>query len=138
MTTLRFPYIERSHTLFGTIKRPLLTLFLHSDLFDQWLILKDVLVDTGADISVIPLSLGQIIVDYIEHGEPIYLGGRLSSGTMFNAFVHRVQAKLGDISLEIPVAIALSDTIPPILGRREALDRFNAYFVNGQELVLNV
>lgn len=94
-------------------------------------------MDTGADISVIPLSLGQILVDYIEHGEPIYLGGRLSSGTMFNAFVHRIQVKLGDTAFEMPVAIAVSDTIPPILGRREALDRFNAHFVNGQELVLD-
>lgn len=138
MTMVKFPYTERFHTLFGTIKRPVITLLLHSDLFDQWLILNDVLVDTGADISVIPLSLGQILVDDIEHGEPIHLGGVLSSGVVFNAFVHRVQAKLDDIAFEMPAAIALSDTIPPIFGRREALDRFNVHFLKGQQLILEL
>ena len=114
----------------------MITLHVHSDLFDQWLTLNDVLVDTGADISVIPLLLGQILVDHIEHGQPIHLGGAASSPVMFNAFVHRVQAKLGNLTFAMPLAIAISDTIPPIFGRQEALDRFTARFVKGQKLMI--
>ena len=138
MTTVIFPYAECSHSLFGTIKRPVISLQLHSALFDQWLILHEVLVDTGADISVIPLRLGQIVVDHIEHGQPIHLGKVISSTSMYNAFVHRVRAKIGDKTFEMPVAIAISETIPPIFGRREALDRFSVCFVKGQELAIEL
>lgn len=136
MTPIIFSYAERSHSLFGTINRPVISLQLHSALFDQWLVLNDVLVDTGADISVIPLPLGQILIDRIEHGQPIHLGRATSPVSMYSAFVHRVLAKVGDKTFEMPVAIAISDAIPPIFGRREALDRFTARFVKGQELIL--
>ena len=138
MTHIRFPYAERSHSLFGTIKRPLMTLHLHSSLFDQWLVLNEVLVDTGADISVVPLPLGQILVDHIEEGQPTHLGGVVSSVAMFNAFVHRVQAKVDEKPFEMPIAIALSETIPPIFGQKDALDRFTARFVKGQELIIEL
>lgn len=138
MNTLTFPYAKRPHPLFGTINRPLLSLHLHSKLFDQWLTLNDVLADTGADISVVPLPIGQILVDNIEQGQPIQLGGVILSTTMFNAFVHRIQAKLGDHTFDMPLAIATSLHIPPIFGRQEALDRFSALFVNGQNLIIEV
>ncbi len=138
MTPLNFPYTERSHSLFGTIKRPLMTLCLHSGLFDQWLVLNEVLVDTGADISVVPLPLGQILVDHIEEGQPTHLGGVVSSVMMFNAYVHRVQAKVGAKTFQMPVAIALSETIPPIFGQKDALDRFTVRFIKGQELIIEL
>ena len=43
---------------------------------------------------------------------------------MFHAFVHRIQAQLGEITFEMPVAIAMTAMIPPIFGRQrqEAFD----------------
>ena len=138
MNTLTFPYGERAHPLFEHITRPFITLHLHSTLFDQWLTLNDILADTGADISVIPLPLGQIFVDNIEHGQPIQLGGSVSSTTMFNAFVHRIRARLGEHTFDMPLAIATSLNIPPIFGRREALDRFAVHFNKGRELLIGL
>ncbi|MDM8549016.1 hypothetical protein QUF72_03015 [Desulfobacterales bacterium HSG2] len=68
----------------------------------------------------------------------MYVGGVLSSDMSFNAFVHRIKARVGDHPFEMPVAISLSSAIPPIWGRREAPDRFTVSFVEGRELVLEI
>jgi hypothetical protein len=38
----------------------------------------------------------------------------------------------------MPIAVSLSSAVPPIWGRREALDRFTVSFVEGRELVLEI
>jgi hypothetical protein len=106
--------------------------------FHRWFVLKNVLVDTGADISVLPFLLGQLLIGDVQRGQPIQLGRVISSAAMFHGFVHRVQAQVGKISFEMPVAVTMTSTIPPIFGRREALDRFTAHFVKGQELILEM
>jgi hypothetical protein len=138
MKKLSFPYIEKEHYLFGKITRPLVRLAFFSERFGKWLEVGQVLADTGADISVIPLPLGQILVSDVEKGIPMLVGGILSSEMSVNAYVHRIKAQIGVHSFEMPIAVSLSSVIPPIWGRREALDRFTVSFVRGQELVLEI
>ncbi len=138
MKKLSFPYIEKEHYLFGKITRPLVRLAFFSERFGKWLEVGQVLADTGADISVIPLPLGQILVSNVENGMPMLVGGILSSDMSVNAYVHRITARIGTDPFEMPVAISLSSVIPPIWGRREALDRFTVSFVHGRELVLEI
>nr|VFJ61815.1 MAG: hypothetical protein BECKDK2373B_GA0170837_11048 [Candidatus Kentron sp. DK] len=138
MRRLAFPCAEEEHRIFGKITRPLVTLALFSERFGKWLEVGQILVDTGADISTIPLKLGQILVSDVGSGIPMYVGGILSSDISFNAFIHRIKARVGDYPFEMPVAVSLSSFIPPIWGRREALDRFTVSFVEGRELVLEI
>ena len=138
MKKLTFPYTEKEHRIFGKITRPVVTLAFFSERFGKWLEVGQILADTGADISVIPLPLGQILVSDVGSGVPMHVGGVLSSDMQVNAFVHRIKARIGDYSFEMPVAVSLSSVVPPIWGRREALDRFTASFVQGRELVLEV
>ena len=138
MKKLIFPYIEKEHHIFGIITRPLIRLSFFSERFEKWLEVGQVLADTGADISVIPLPLGQIIVSNVENGIPMRIGGILSSDIPFNAFVHKIKTRIGDYLFEMPVAVSLLSVIPPIWGRQEALDRFTASYVQGKELVLEV
>jgi len=138
MKKLTFPYIEKEHHIFGKITRPLVRLAFFSERFKKWLEVGQVLADTGADISVIPLPLGQILVSDVEKGIPMLVGGILSSEMSVNAYVHRIKAQIGVHSFEMPIAVSLSSVIPPIWGRREALDRFTVSFVRGQELVLEI
>ncbi len=126
---IKFPYVEQEHPIFGKVTRPLIKLALYSERFGEWVIIKKVLADTGADISVIPLPVGKILVSEVELGQPIQLGGILSSNLMSNAFVHQIQTRLGDHTFEMPVAVSTSSTIPPIFGRQNGLDRFKVSFV---------
>lgn len=138
MTQVTFPYIERQHPIFGLVKRPLLKLEFYSLRFNLWVAVDDILVDTGADISTFPLPLGQLLIAEIEAGQPIHLGGVVISATMFNAYVHLVQARLGQITFDLPIAIVTSTAVPPILGRHQALDRFTIQFVQGQETIIEI
>lgn len=137
MNQLIFPYADRFHPVFGTITRPILTLHLYSERFGEWVTLRDVLVDAGADVSVLAGRLGNLLVADVQAGEPIYLGQSASEKALFNAFLHRVQAQIGQTRFEMPVAIAMS-LVPPIFGRREALDRFTAHFIKGREVVIEI
>jgi len=138
MKKITFFYAEKEHHIFGKITRPLVRLAFFSERFGRWLEVGQVLADTGADISVIPLPLGQILVSDVGSGIPMRVGGILSSDMQVNAFVHRIKARIGDYSFEMPVAISLSSIVPPIWGRREALDRFTVSFVEGRELALEI
>jgi hypothetical protein len=138
MTTLVFPYKEKLHPVFGQISRPVLAIDLYVPRFGQWLTVQDVLADTGADLSVVPVALGRALVDEVEAGVPVSLRGSITAVTTANAFMHTLTARLGDFQFDLPVAIALENNVPPILGRRNALDRFVARFVSGEELVLEV
>jgi hypothetical protein len=89
MKKLTFPCTEKEHGIFGKITRPLITLAFFSERFGKWLEVGQILADTGADISVIPLKLGQIPVSDVGSGISMYAGGVLSSDMSFNAFVHR-------------------------------------------------
>jgi len=56
-----FEYKEGKSGIFGKIKRPLIDVEVE-DYNGDWLKLKDVLVNTGADISILPRDLGEMIV----------------------------------------------------------------------------
>jgi hypothetical protein len=138
MTTLIFPYKEKRHPVFGQISRPVLAIDLFVPRFGQWLTVQDVLADTGADLSVVPFALGRAFVDEVQAGLPVSLQGSITAVSTANAFMHTLTARLGDFQFDLPIAIALENNVPPILGRRDALDRFVARFVSGEELVLEI
>jgi hypothetical protein len=138
MSQFSFSYTQQAHPVFGAITRPLLKLSLFSERFQEWVVIGKVLADTGADISVVPLPVGQILVPEVELGQPIQLGGMLSSNLMVNGFVHQIQVRIENYHFEMPVAISTAATIPPILGRQHALDRFKVSFAYGKELMLEI
>ena len=135
MPALSFPYIEGPSAIFGTVLRPLVSLEVYSELLGQWVLLENLLADTGADISVLPRPLGELLVDDITTGRYSPLSG-LHPGAVLPAFIHTVQVRLGDEEFEMPIAIADSLLVPPLLGRRDALDRFVVRFVVGEETII--
>ncbi|MFQ6102620.1 MAG: hypothetical protein ACE5OS_15520 [Anaerolineae bacterium] len=135
MSALSFPYIEGSSIIFGTVLRPLVSLEAYSELLGRWVLLENLLADTGADISVLPRPLGELLVDDITTGRYSPLSG-LNPVAVLPAFIHTIQVRLGDEEFEMPVAIADTSLVPPLLGRKDALDRFVVRFVVGEETII--
>jgi len=135
MSVLNFPYVEGASELFGTILRPLVSLEAYSEPLERWVLLENLLADTGADISVLPRPLGELLLDDVTTGRYFPLSG-VNPAAIVPAFVHIVRVRLGDTEFEMPVAIADSSLVPPLLGRRDALDRFVVRFVVGEETVI--
>lgn len=139
MKRLTFPYITKTHPIWGTITYPFITVDFYATPYGQWLKMNEVLVDTGADLSIVPRHLGQALVPVIETGIPIRLGGSISrENGPLEAFIHSIPARIHNLQFNLPLAIVHSLAVPVILGRREALDRFSVQFVKGKEVIIEL
>lgn len=133
---MNFPYIEKESRVLGKVLRPLIKIRIFSEKYKDWETIDNVLVDTGADLTVIPRFIGEGIISDITTGEYAEIKGIVPTSLLI-AFVHRLKIKAADKEFETKVAIADSNDVPPILGRYEALDLFNLEFKKGKELILS-
>ncbi len=82
------------------------------------------IVDTGAYISAAPLELATALSIDPTSGTPVSLGsvyGQSEAG-----YIHTVNLTLpGMKTVQIPIAIMLSNSVPYVLGRQGFLDHFN-------------
>ena len=78
-------------------------------------------VDSGAVVSLLRRSAGELLGIDIAAGRPVELGSIGGGGT--KAFVHDFTARLDDtITLSIPFAIAPTEDVPNLLGRLGVFD----------------
>ena len=137
MPSKTFPYRRRRSGLFGEARRPLVDLEAYSKTTHRWILLEDLLADTGADVSILPRRLGILLVKDVQKGRPVPIRG-VAPGAEISVFFHRVRFRFAGKEFPVLVAIADSDDVPPILGRVQGLDRFNAAFRKGRQLKLDV
>lgn len=133
---LEIPYKDEESKIFGKIKRPRIDLELFSNLKREWTLIEDALVDTGADMSLVPRYLGELLVEDISKGKYIEIKGIHPSSVVI-AFLHRLKAKIGNKEILLPVAISDSNDVPSVLGRVDGLDFFHANFSKGRKLILS-
>lgn len=127
-----FPYKKKESGIFGKTKRPLIDIFLFSEIKKGWLLLAEVLADTGADISILPRTIGESLVRDIKKGKYLEIRG-ITPGAYAEVFIHHLACKINGVKFKAPFAIADSDDVPPILGRVKGLDLFAATFYRGKE-----
>lgn len=133
---MKFSYIEKESKVLGKILRPLIEIEIFSQVRNDWEIIEEVLVDTGADLTVIPRFIGESIISDITSGEYTEIKGIVPTSLLI-AFIHKLKIKTAGKEFETKVAIADSNDVPPILGRYWALDLFNIKFLKGKEMVFN-
>jgi predicted aspartyl protease len=132
---IEFPYKEEESQTFGIVKRPRMLMRIFSMTRDIWIPIKEVLVDTGADSTVLPRFIGELLVEDITTGEYSEIKG-VVPGSVLVAYIHELRIKIGESEFKAPVAVADSNDVPSILGRIDALDRFDANFVKGEKVKL--
>ncbi len=54
-----FKYKEKKSGIFGKVGRPLIDLEIYSQTKKRWLIISEVLADSGADVSLLPRYIGK-------------------------------------------------------------------------------
>lgn len=132
MSSITFPYLSKAHDVYGEITRPVTVLRFFSERFQDWVQVGNVLVDTGADISLVSMPLGQLLVTDVYAGTPLFLSGVAKHNQSFDAYVHPVRVRLGAFEFVMPVGVALGEIPPAILGRLDGLDRFEVSFLYGE------
>ncbi len=130
------PYVSEESSVFKRIKRPKLSLSIYSKCLKCWINVENVLADTGADISILPRSLGILIVGDYKNGNKYRITG-LTPKNITSMYVHKLSIRLANKKVLTQFAISTSDDVPPTLGRVGGLDRFDIRYEKGEKIIIN-
>lgn len=122
---------EPSKTKGELIERPVADLFLKSK-SGGWIEFHPY-IDSGADVTLIPLSLGKLIGLTLDENKVEQIGGIRGSVPVT---YHKIQAKIGGVELLIQIAWALIEEVPPLLGRESIFDYFHITFKQSQGIII--
>ncbi|RLG26752.1 hypothetical protein DRN76_00995 [Methanosarcinales archaeon] len=129
-----FEYMEKESGIFGKVLRPLIAVEIKGET-SEWIKIENALADTGADISILPRDIGDLLIKDVTEGEPYEVKGIVPYAKLI-VYIHQLKFKLNGKEFELPVAISDSNDVPPIFGRVKGLDLFDANFLNGQKVKL--
>jgi len=125
---VEFPYAREKSQLFGSILRPLAKVVLN-DRFPNIMY-----VDSGADITLLPKSVGELIGLKTEKGErpgQIFGVGQSSVGV----FIRQITMTIGSSRFKARVAWCSSEDVPMLLGRLDIFRRFSILFKENNRTV---
>ena len=83
-------------------------------------------IDSGADVCLVPKSVGEALGFSLEQGEVQELSG-VGEGRVAVAF-KTVRMSIGGNPFDCRIAWALIEEVPPLLGRKDVFDRFAVLF----------
>ncbi|MBI2136204.1 hypothetical protein HYU06_03975 [Candidatus Woesearchaeota archaeon] len=117
--------------IFGPILRPVARVFFINNNIEYP---EHVYVDSGADISLIPKSIGDIIGFVIEKTDKITeikgVGERAVP-----IIIKKIKLKIGDKVFDIRIAWALIEEVPLLLGRTDIFDLFDICFKKNKKTI---
>ncbi|HEX9722463.1 MAG TPA: retropepsin-like aspartic protease [Candidatus Paceibacterota bacterium] len=125
----RFSFEKRWSQIFGEIWRPVaLVDFASINELNTWTTVR-MIVDTGADYSLLPRSYAKALnVDLERDCQPFETAG---IGGKELVFVHpQIRIRIGEWEREVPVGFLERDTVPPLLGRQQFLEVLSVLFEN--------
>lgn len=122
---------ESSRNKSKLIQRPVADVFLKSN-SGGWIEFHPY-IDSGADLTVIPLSLGRLIGLKLDKTKVERISGIRGSVPVS---YHKIKAKIGGIELPVQIAWALLENVPPLLGRADIFDYFNITFKQNQGIII--
>ncbi len=114
-----FTYRKERGKISGVVYRPVAKVYIKS-LQGEWLPFVPY-IDSGADITLIPFSLG-IKLGFEPSKDIMDLHGVRGIGLPVE--IRRVKMRIGNMELEPRVAWALIEEAPPLLGRLDIFDKF--------------
>lgn len=113
------------------VKRPIADVFLKTK-SDHWIEFHPY-IDSGADVTLIPLSLGKLVGLSRDERKVEHIGGiRGSVPVIYNQML----MKIGGIEIKTKVAWALIEEVPPLLGRQDIFDAFHIIFKQDKEQII--
>lgn len=130
MTT--FKYRREKGRLGKVVERPVALVELQS-VNGSWFS-KYLYVDSGADITLIPRSVGDLLGFELDPEEKIEEIGGIAGSL---PTVHRkVKMKINQHEFDVEISWALTEEVPLLLGRRDIFDAFHITFKQDKGLVI--
>ena len=126
-----FTYRKERGKISGVVYRPVAKVYIKS-LQGEWLPFVPY-IDSGADITLIPFSLG-IKLGFEPSKDIMDLHGVRGIGLPVE--IRRVKMRIGNVELEPRVAWALIEEAPPLLGRLDIFDKFTITFKENEGKII--
>ncbi|MCD4768189.1 MAG: aspartyl protease family protein [Methanosarcinales archaeon] len=127
-----FNYRKEKSTITENIFRPIASVKFKSK-ENAWIKLR-LYIDSGADITIIPLSFGRLLGLELKKEDIKQLTG--VGGTSIPVVITEVEIKINDIVFPINIAWALEEDIPPLLGRTGVFDKFTITFDQNKKIII--
>jgi len=128
---LFFPYRRVRSDSFGEVSIPVVKVFL----IGKEEIGVDVIVDSGAVISIFPKSLCNILGLIFDEGREASV--RSATGEEIRVRIHKVSMRIGEFIFDARVAFSGLEEIPYVLGRLDVLEKIEIRFgKNGTRLLM--
>ena len=89
-------------------------------------------IDSGADVTLVPLSLGRLLGLEIDKSKIEEIGGIRGSVPVIYA---EVRLKIGEKEILTQIAWALIEEVPPLLGRADIFDSFKVTFEQSKGII---
>ena len=129
---ITFRYKEESLGLLkGKILRPVADVFVQTKQ-GQYIEFHPY-IDSGADVTLLPLSFGKLIGLSTQNHKIHPLGGISGRISMIRT---SVQFRIGAKQFLAPVAWAMTEDVPPLLGREGVFDNFHITFKQNEKIVV--
>ena len=112
------------------ILRPVADVYIE-DKTGQWIQFHPY-IDSGADVTMVPLSLGRLLGLRADEEKVEEIGGIRGSVPVIYV---RKRMKICSEMMLGKIAWALIEEVPPLLGRTDVFDRFEVIFKQRQKLV---
>lgn len=109
-----FHYKKENSFALGKIQRPVADVFLRTET-NSWIEFNPY-IDSGADITMIPLSFGKLIGFQVDESKIQQIGGINGSVPVI---YKKAVVKIGKKILTVRIAWALIEDVPPLLGRTD-------------------
>jgi len=123
-----FKYRRQKSSSFGEILRPVAGIMLE---FNGNRIEILMYIDSGADITLIPFSLGQAIGFQERADEIRQMKGISGAGVPY--VIKTVTMFLNNKAIEARIAWAMTEDVPPLLGRMDIFSKFKILFDEANE-----
>ncbi len=123
---ITFPYLKEQSRIFGRVSRPIARVILERK-YPQWMY-----VDSGADISLIPFSVGRLIgltKTKEDRLQRIFGIGRSS----VSIIVKKISMRIGPSEFTGRIAWSQVEGVPLLLGRMDVFPKFNVTFKERNE-----
>ncbi|MEW5936958.1 MAG: aspartyl protease family protein, partial [Candidatus Thermoplasmatota archaeon] len=90
-------------------------------------------IDSGADLTLIPLSLGKLLGLELKKEDIHELRG--VGERAVPVVIREINIKIGEHRIKTRTAWALIEDVPPLLGRLDIFDNFHVHFRQDQRAI---
>ncbi len=130
---IEFAFREEKSNVFGIVFRPVVDLVYISGGKE---VEGTAYIDSGADISLIPLALGEDLGLKIEKGDSISEMSGIGKGGV-PIVIKTIKLRVGDKIINTRVAWALVEEVPLLLGRIDIFNIFDITFKRNEKTLFS-